>query len=121
MDEIEAAAVLAKLRTEICERLGLRIPPEALLRLNREASARVVDQGLDQDEHFESAASALEVASKDAEEAEERWARHGSPTEGWAWDKLAAAYETYWDTVNRTTGFFLEVLERKGMELPRPS
>jgi hypothetical protein len=121
MDEIEAAAVLAKLRTETCERLGFRIPPEALLNVNRQASARMVDHGLDRDEHFESAASALEAASKHAEEAEGRWAQHDRPTEGWAWDKLAAAYETYWDTVNRTTGFFLEVLERSGVELPRPT
>jgi hypothetical protein len=119
VDDLQRDMVLGQLAAETTERLGFRLPADAVLRINREAYSLAVAHGLNSGGDFTAVADALETASKHIADTEERWSRYGSPTEGWWWEKLAAAYEMYWDAVNKSTGFFIDLLERNGVELPR--
>jgi hypothetical protein len=121
VDELHREYVLGQLTNETAERLGFRLPPEVVLTINREARARVEAHGLDTGDDFRAVADALEVVSKHVLDTEAHWERNGAPRDGFWWDKLSGAYEKYWKTVDGATGFFLDLLDQNGIELPLPA
>ena len=118
-ESITASLTLHQLAEATCERLGYRLAPEDILRINRKAYALAVDHRLNRKRGFNDVAKALKASSKRVDDAEKRWQQRGGVKGGWGWFEVCEAYDAYWPTMNNATGYLLDLLDSKGIEPPR--